>query len=52
MYSNTASTWSKYQSTGVQCEADGKYFIFVAKLLLNVKDRQGGLNISFICNIS
>ena len=25
---------------------------FVAKLLLNVKDRQGGLNISFICNIS
>ena len=42
MYSNTASTWSKYQSTGVQVDADGKYFMFVAKLL-NVKDCQGDL---------
>ena len=41
MYSNTANTWSKYQSTGVQCDADGKYLIFVKKLL-NAKDRHRG----------
>jgi hypothetical protein len=42
MLNTTANTWSKYQSTGIQVDADGKYFMFVAKLL-NVKDRQEDL---------
>ena len=42
MLNTTANTWSKYQSTGIQVDADGKYFMFVAKLL-NVNDRRGDL---------